>query len=50
MPLQQGTCLGKQGVIAREWLRLEPRRALSTPFKTMNPNKQEPWLKLEISK
>ena len=25
MSFQQGTCLGKQDAIAREWLRLEPR-------------------------
>ena len=35
MRLQQGACLSKQGAIAREWLRLEPRHALSAPFKTM---------------
>ena len=35
MPLQQGACLSKQGAIVREWLRLEPRHALSAPFKTM---------------
>ena len=35
MPLEQGTCLDKQGPITREWLHFGPMRALSAPVKTM---------------
>ena len=35
MPLEQGTCLDKQGPITREWLHFGPMHALSAPVKTM---------------
>ena len=45
MPLQQGACLGKQGAMAREWLRLKPRHSLKAPFKTMCERKMAPLRK-----